>query len=842
MEHKRSEIVLTPDQKADLELFRTLSDDDILKLTDEDLKYIEKLESLEGGGISPTMSSSYTPSASSEATQFDREKEDKADYDKAFSNTLKLKGEDNTFPFEDPTGLYRYRIDTQAGPRDVVFNRAVSNPEMNAFMKAKGLATGENGFPSYRELQAPFTNVVGEDPGFVKTAGAMVFPRLAEAGAKGEDAGLFGVKNIGRGIMDVASAPFRMGGAVVDQMLSPFDDVERVTSSAPSMYYTEGDTEEYTRNEAGEVVPVERSGLGAFGQETIRAPENILGFGTGAPTRVTSKIPQNINRALIEGGGNVGFEALRSYDEDRDISPVAIAMGGVAPVGMEKLMGPSLQRSAVEGLERKLKIPKSQMDKKYAPEVETIFEEGLIPMFGGVEGIQGRIKKAISQLGEERARVAQQLDDQAIRESGAGLRLHGVDAESLKPFKIGTREYEEAAMRASYDASDKMANMVDIARRAKSEIDNQLSRGSIRLDEANKLKASIDKEMEDLGRLAVPTLKNVVPNQRQKLSTLAEEVERFNELKQSGMDINPKEFKFIDADGNWSDEGVKEIQSRYRFGLNDDDYWLTEKDSEYLKELYGEEGFKKRLADGVIEEGDEEDYYQILTIDHPSTFLENIELLYDDSDFSGDSVRELISNIQEKADENIMFGGDDLDVEDPLTQILFRRISGQDYGNIPMYASGVTDESGSLPMSKFLNRRTRWFDEGKINDQKSLFEIPAEQRKVSNLLWEASGPELGKFDDIANINEQFRRLIPLEKSIFDSNIRLNNRDLLPMAGGDISALLKMIGSGLNSNLLLRARYGMGSSLQTPNIYSPRPALTRVPQYFISDDEQQMFGE
>lgn len=421
---------------------------------------------------------------------------------------------------ESPEGTYNY-VFTADGQNagEYSFVNKPTDVQLKMFSREKGMpenARWKEIPMKYNQAKAGTTgNVFGD-------ATISLFPRTANATARGEGAGTKALA----GALDVASMPGRAIGWGLDKLSA---DETADYADVPSMYYTGGETE--TVPSTTGTAPAKRSFGGNIVQSIIRDPSNIAMLipGVAASKAVTGgkamlpeflqglrtvdeaatlgpgldftvKTPTTFGKVvnalekpravpkyttpIAEGATNIGTEFAKADVEDREVSPFAIGLGGGLPMALRAGATP-IKEGAISSLTQDLKLKPKDLSKRFAPEVETLFKNKDIPIFGGTQGILENVSNKIKLLGEARTKYLQDL------ETAAKLQIKN----TAEPY------YGEEAFDVLHgNIAGLTADISNIRNSALEDVEKLYLEGSLEDDTYNALKEIINRKVDDLGR------------------------------------------------------------------------------------------------------------------------------------------------------------------------------------------------------------------------------------------------------------------------------------------------------------------------------------------------------
>lgn len=192
-------------------------------------------------------------------------------------------------------------------------------------------------------------------------------------------------------------------------------------------------------------------------------------------------------RAGLEGG----LEGGRQLAEGEDFSPTSMIMAGVSPLAMDKL-GKKFRSKAGDMLEADYKLKSSDIDKTYPPlSGEQLFDEGVVPRFGGIKGTMGNVKRKIDDVGILRQQAKEQL-----KESENILKKAARD---LKNKVITKNEFDEIqeGLNINLVNYDRMFDL------AESDIIEQVADGSLPEKAAAPILRLIDSERRSMNKFKI---------------------------------------------------------------------------------------------------------------------------------------------------------------------------------------------------------------------------------------------------------------------------------------------------------------------------------------------------
>ena len=409
-----------------------------------------------------------------------------------------------------PMGVYRYLFTDKAGRKvDVSFGEKPTWAELAKLSQRAGMVgMPEEAQPNFQAVRSN----LGAQPQNTFAGGAQdqlisMFPRVTADAAKGE--GLS--QTIPAGILDAASAPFRVGAGAIDLLAGSVQGLKG--NRTPSSYYTGGTTEDTQADSTGMPINVPRMGPSSFLQNVVRAPENALGlgapeaslFGVGASKAEPTFMPiakiaegQNVRantNAAAQGGGNLGFMGAESQESGNEPTIGQAAIGALAPGAVIKGLGQgALTDRAVHALQERIKIRPSDQLLNFPPDERVLFERGLIPVSGSDRGIYDELSNQFSNVSNQRANVANEVGNQA--RVAADMPAIDVKGDIQEPM------FGPARINAPMESAVTPVN--DIYTKIENELTAKVNRGTMTKDEQDAIMQEAGNELRNIPKIVNP--------------------------------------------------------------------------------------------------------------------------------------------------------------------------------------------------------------------------------------------------------------------------------------------------------------------------------------------------
>ncbi len=451
---------MNPQDKELLDLYNSLSDDELIQLTDEEFSEFERLSQSSTQDTIPqsetvqTQAASFTPGTE----EFQAKTTADTERSKRQQRTAKIKQFEqywDTLPLEQKAALmmkYTGRNEPQK-----VYQQIAGYPHQ-ALQAATAFALGE------------------EEPGAL-------------------DRFISGTK-------DVFSGAGRLGGAALDQALSPIKAMEEEGTLLESLSKRGGEQAIAPGHE-------QRSTIGAIGHGIGRDAMNVPLAATGVPLgRAIAKplqaAPKGARIAAVGAGEGALDATLQELEQlqrtGEAVSPIDIGTGAVLgaaiPTVLSKVgekVGPSLKKGAEKSLKQRLKFTPTDQMKRFAPEISNLFTNNLIPMKGGTIGIYEKLSDAVKKAADIRKRRVKEMSAQA-KQKGKEMET------SIDPFN-------------EQDLKDLTIDLTSVTDQVKGELSEKVRSGSMRSERASEIMKQVDKEVSDLTKFTTGTKSALLPEQ-----------------------------------------------------------------------------------------------------------------------------------------------------------------------------------------------------------------------------------------------------------------------------------------------------------------------------------------
>ena len=143
-------------------------------------------------------------------------------------------------------------------------------------------------------------------------------------------------------------------------------------------------------------------------------------IGTGAKLiENTPKVGKLLNKGVnaIQHVIDPTIQSVGEYIKNKGQHPEniknEIALGTLANLGLGKVgkvLGESMKEGAISNLTKKVKLKPTDLKKRYAPELEVLFENGDIPWFGGVHGIHNNLVDILHNTNKDRTDYLMEME------------------------------------------------------------------------------------------------------------------------------------------------------------------------------------------------------------------------------------------------------------------------------------------------------------------------------------------------------------------------------------------------------------------------------------------------